>query len=76
MDNPSQAVSRVYEVTVDFFTGEHRYASDIWTVDARDAPEAERIALAAAEASSYVDPRIPRCWGHACARLLDADERP
>ena len=76
MDNPSQPQSRAYEVTVDFFTGEHHYASDIWTVDARDAQEAERLALAAAEASSYVDPRIPHCWGHARARLCDVNPWP
>ena len=70
MDMSSRAGTHAYAVQVDFFTGEHRYASDIWTVEAGNKQDAEQLALAAAQASAYVDPRIPQCWGHACARPL------
>lgn len=55
----SQASVRAFTVTVDFLSGDERYASETYAIEAASVRDAERRALELAQDSYYDDPRIP-----------------
>lgn len=58
-------------VTVDFFSGGERYASEIYAIDAVNWYRAELAALECSGASVYDDARIPDLSRRAVAQATD-----
>src|SRR3546814_21046613 len=48
-----------YVVDVDFYSGDDRFATEVFTIDASTPDGAQHRALALSLASLYYDPRIP-----------------
>lgn len=59
MTENSVAPTRAHRVTVDFLSGDQRFASEQYDIEAEDAAQAVRLALIRAEDSIYHDPRVP-----------------
>jgi len=63
---------RTFVVTVEFFSGEVRYASEIYTIDAVNWYRAEQAAIALSGDSTYYRPDIPAPSRTAVAQATDA----
>ena len=63
---------RTFVVTVEFFSGEDRYASEIYTIDAMNWYRAEQAAIALSHDSTYYRPAIPALSLAAVARAVQA----
>ncbi len=63
-------------VDVDFFSGDDRFATQIYTIDASTAEGAKHRALALSLDSVYNDPRVPDLSRNAAARSTDQPGEP
>lgn len=61
-----------FVVTVDFFSGADRYASEIYTIDAVNWYRAEQTAIALSDNSTYHRDAIPGLSRTAVAQVTDA----
>lgn len=78
MTDSSSVQLHTFIVTVDFFSGGERYATETYTVEAANWYRAEQHALQRSGGSVYDDCRIPDLSRTAVARDTDsgAPERP
>lgn len=72
----SAAVLTTYLVDVEFCSGEDRFATEVYTIDASTADGAKQRALALSLDSIYSDPRIPDLSRTAVARATDDPGEP
>lgn len=68
MRNSLPAQLRTFLVTVEFFSGGERYATQTYTIDAANWYHAEQHALQISGSSAYDNPRIPDLTRTATAR--------
>lgn len=72
----ASATFSTYLVDVDFYSGDDRYATQIYAIDASTAELAKHRALALSLDSIYSDPRIPDLARKAVARSTDQPGEP
>lgn len=70
------AVLTTYVVHVEFFSGEDRFATEIYTIDAATVEGARHRALALSMDSVYSDPRVPDLARAAVARSTESPDDP
>lgn len=65
---PTAAPLATFTIDIDFFSGEDRYATEVYTISASSPEGAQRRALQLSLGSIYSDPRIPDLSRSAVAR--------
>ncbi|MGN7931781.1 hypothetical protein [Sphingopyxis sp. 22461] len=73
---PALPALTTYLVDVDFFSGDDRFATEVYAIDASTPERARTRALAKSLDSSYNDPRIPGLCRAAVARSTDDPATP